>query len=150
MVNTKQSHAAKYRLLKSKMHCFWYQKGPKTDTKQFFSDTMSMETPKCLLGVIDSKQKSTIQPCRHCQKSPKHCFQYQKAAIFLLVRYSIYSSLLLHTKQSHEAKYRLRKSKMQAVGVHLWVMLQICCQCERAYKAVFQCIYEQGIPKTKQ
>ena len=34
---------------------------------------------------------------------------------------------------------------MQAVGVTVGVMLQIFCKCEIAYKAVFQCTYEQAV-----
>ena len=40
-VHTKQSQASKYRMRKSKIHYFCYQKGPKIDSELFVSETLN-------------------------------------------------------------------------------------------------------------
>ena len=70
------------------MHCFLYQKGPKTDLELFLSDTMSIRTTKLVASSafpfkkMDFTPKSTMQPCTDSQKSAKHCFFVPKCCKF--------------------------------------------------------------------
>ena len=76
------------------MHCFLYQKGPKTDLELFLSDTMSIRTTKLVASSafpfkkMDFTPKSTMQPCTECQKVQNTvlctkmlqiCCKYEKA-----------------------------------------------------------------------
>ena len=100
----------KYRLRKSKMHYFWYQKRTKTDTGLFFSDTISMKTSKLVASSEFLPKKWTLH-----QK-----VQFSHEQIAKKVQSTVVGTKMLQICCKCEKAYRMRK-------------MQICCKFEIAY-----------------
>ena len=106
----------KYRLRKSKMHYFWYQKRTKTDTGLFFSDTISMKTSKLVASSEFLPKKWTLH-----QK-----VQFSHEQIAKKVQSTVVGTKMLQICCKCEKAYRMRK-------------MQICCKFEIAYIHIWLC-----------